>query len=276
MTTSRQDPRAVARAVASQFAQIPEVEAVALGGSQATGKASPHSDVDLYVFSRGGVPLEARAAIIHPRASRVQLDNDDWETEDWWIEQESGVKIEVIYRNPDWISERVQDALEGKGAQMGYSTSLWHSVKTSEALFDRHGWFASLQARAETPYPDVLARAIIDKNFALLRGSLAAHPKQLPSAVERDDLVFVQNLVYMILASYFDVLFALNRAPHPGAKRQLAYAEGLELKPEGMAEDVRDVLTSPNTGEIIAKVDRLVRRLEALLAEHDSVRAAYA
>ena len=170
----------------------------------------------------------------------------------------------------------MQDALEGKGAQMGYSTSLWHNVKTSEALFDRQGWFASLQARAETPYPDVLARAIIDKNFALLRGSLAAHPKQLPSAVERDDLVFVQNLVYMILASYFDVLFALNRTPHPGAKRQLAYAEGLELKPEGMAEDVRDVLTSPNTGEMVAKVDRLVRRLETLLAKHDSVRAASA
>ena len=228
------------------------------------------------MYSRGEVPLEARAALIHARASRAELDNPYWETEDYWIERESNIKIETIYRSADWMSERVQESLEGKGVHMGYSTSLLHGVRTSENLFDRHGWFASLQARAEAPYPDVLARAIIDKNFALLQGSLAAHPKQLCSAVERDDLVFVQNLVYMILASYFDVLFALNRAPHPGAKRQLAYAEGLELKPEGMAEDVRDVLISPNTGEIVAKVDRLVRRLEALLAEHDSVRAASA
>ena len=274
MTTLQNDPRAVARAVASEFAQIPEVEAVALGGSQATGKANSRSDIDLFVYSRGEVSLKARAALIHPRASHAELDNPYWETEDYWIERNGGVKVETIYRSTDGMAERIEALFEGKGIHMGYTTVPLHGVRTSENLFDRHGWFASLQARAEAPYPDTLARAIIDKNFALLQGSLAAHPKQLPSAVARDDLVFVQNLVYMILASYFDVLFALNRAPHPGAKRQLAYAEGLALKPEGMSEDVRDVLTSPNTGEIVAKVDRLVSRLEALLIEHDSVRAA--
>ena len=253
---------------------MPEVEAVALGGSQATGKASPHSDVDLYVFSRGEVPLEARAALIHPRASRAELNNRFWETEDYWIEEESGVKVETIYRDPDWLSERVRDSLEGKGAQIGYSTALWHSVRTSEGLFDRHGWFASLQAQAEAPYPAALAQAIIDKNFALLQGSLAAHPEQLHLAVERDDLVCVLHRVDEVLASYFDILFALNRTLHPGEKRQLAYAEALELKPKGMSEDVRNLLTSPNTGEIVAKVDKLVRCLAALLTKHDSVRVA--
>ena len=267
----------MARAVASNFAHLPEVEAVALGGSQTTGRAGPHSDIDLYVYySRGEVPLEARAALIHTRASHAELDNPYWETEDYWVERESGVKVETIYRGTLEMSARIEELFEGKGIHMGYTTVPLHGVRTSENLFDRHGWFASLQARAEAPYPDLLARAIIDKNFALLRGSLAAHPKQLRSAVARDDLVFVQNLVYMILASYFDVLFALNRTPHPGAKRQLAYAEGLELKPERMAEDVRDVLISPNTGEIVAKVDKLVRHLETLLIEHDSARAASA
>lgn len=93
---------------------------------------------------------------------------------------------------------------ENNRAHMGYSTSLWHNVITSRVLFDRNGWYAKLQDVANRPYPDALANAIIRKNFALLRGSLAEHPKQLALALERNDLVFANNRINVILDSYFD------------------------------------------------------------------------
>ena len=63
------DPRAVAQAIAAQFSELAEVEAIALGGSRGTGRADAYSDIDLYVFCRSAIPIEARAGIIEPRAS---------------------------------------------------------------------------------------------------------------------------------------------------------------------------------------------------------------
>lgn len=74
-------------AIADEFAKLPEVQAVTLGGSHATDEEDPTSDLDLYVFSTKEIPVEARAAIIEPRASRMELDNRFYETEDYWLEE---------------------------------------------------------------------------------------------------------------------------------------------------------------------------------------------
>ena len=268
MSTSRlADLKTTAEAIAAQFARVEAVEAVALGGSVATGRANHLSDIDLYVYCREDVPVEARAEIIRERASHFELAAPYWETEDYWLEKSSKVKVEAVYRN-DWLRKALEDMFEHSRAQMGFSTCLWHNVKTSRPLFDRSGYFASLQALTDVPYPEALAEAIIAKNFPLLRGSLVEHPNQLTAAVERGDSVFVVNLLYMIFNSYFDILFALNRELHPGAKRQLDYAKHLPLRPENMTEDVTE-LTNCDQTKVVAQVTGLVDRLETLLVEQE-------
>lgn len=266
MAKEIQNPWQTAQAIAEQFSELAQVEAVALGGSLVTGQADGDSDIDLYVYAKDELPLEARAMLVAQRASQWQLDNRYWETEDYWLEKTSGSKVEVIYRNPDCLEQHLKALLEHSSSQQGYSTSLWHNIVNSKSLFDRKGWFASLQSLAKTPYPDALANAIISHNVPLLKGSMAAHPYQIRRAAERADWVCVNGRLQSLLASYFDSLFALNRELHPGEKRQLMYANKLKLTPEKMSEDVTRILTHYEPEMLADKVDRLVERLLELLA----------
>lgn len=70
------DPHIIAQAIAAQFSKLAEVQAVAFGGSRGTGRADANSDIDLYIFCRSVIPVETRARIIEPRASRMELDNE--------------------------------------------------------------------------------------------------------------------------------------------------------------------------------------------------------
>jgi predicted nucleotidyltransferase len=254
----------VAEAVARDFSRLPEVQAVLLGGSHATGKADETSDIDLYIYTGKEILIETRASIIKPRASYAELENKFWETEDNWIEKIDGRKIEVIYRG-NWVVEHLENLLENHQVQMGYSTSIWHSVLTSVILFERDNWFTQLQNKVRVPYSDKLAQAIIAKNFPLLKGSMAAYPKELYKAATRDDVVTVHHRIDDMFKSYFDVLFALNRELHPGEKRLLAYAEKLEHQPKNMSEDVKEVLLERNPEKLKQAVESLVDDLEDLL-----------
>lgn len=253
----------LAQTIANEFAKLPEVRAVTLGGSHATGKADPTSDLDLYIYTNKEIPVETRAAIIKPRASHMELDNKFWETEDDWLEHDNR-KVEVIYRG-EWLENHLKNLLDKHLAQIGYSTSIWHGVLTSIILFERDHWFTELQDKVRVPYSDKLARAIIIKNFPLLKGSIVSLTAQVYKASRRHDLVFVHNQLKGIFDSYFDVLFALNHKPHPGDKRLLNYAEELEYKPEHMARDIRKVLQERNPERLYEALKRLIDRLEIVL-----------
>jgi predicted nucleotidyltransferase len=57
------DAMLLSAAIAWRYSELPQVEAVALGGSHATGSAEPGSDIDLYVYQREPIPIAVRAEI---------------------------------------------------------------------------------------------------------------------------------------------------------------------------------------------------------------------
>lgn len=259
------EPLEIAHAVTAQFAGLPQVEAVALGGSLTTGMAAPESDLDLYVYQTALIPVEARARIILPRANRHELNNQVWETGDEWVEAASGRRVDVMYRAPDFIEGELDRVLVLNEAAVGYSTALWHNVLTAIPLFDRNGWFAKLQMRARVPYPEKLRAAIIAKNYPILSRALSSYRYQIERALQRGDQVSVNHRVAALLASYFDVIFALNRLPHPGEKRQVAHAlQHGDRLPAAMARQIARVLDASGT-DLLDAIDALVAGLDDLL-----------
>ena len=188
-----------------------------------------------------------------------EIDNRYWEPGDEWIDAATGARIDVMYRSPAWIEDRLDCVLLRHEASIGYSTCFWYNVLHSEALFDRRGWYAGLQARARTPYPDPLRRAIIARNHPLLRRNQSSYRTQIALALARDDRVSVQHRVTALLASYFDVWFALERLPHPGEKRLL---QELPADEAGLVGAVLEGGAGSLLTSIDALLDRLDRRLE--------------
>jgi hypothetical protein len=216
MTNAHSTP-ALAQAIAVRYAALPGVVAVALGGSRSTNAHDATSDIDLYVYVSAPLSLDERARLVRPHASYAEVGNDTWEPGDEWVEQ--GVAVDAMFRETHWIEGQQARVLREHQASVGYSTALWHNVLTSSVLFDRDGWFAELQQAAQQPYPEALRRAIIAKNYPILRETQSSYRQQIAKALARNDLVSVNHRVAALLASYFDVLFAVNRPTRAACRR---------------------------------------------------------
>ena len=261
-------PLALSQQIAAMYGLLPQVEAVALAGSHTTGHADPGSDIDLYVYLREELPVDVRASMIRARAERIEINNQFWEPGDEWIEAGTHIAVDVMYRSKAWIEDQLDRVLVRHEASVGYSTCFWYNVLTSHVLYDRNGWYPAIQERARQPYPDPLRRAIIAKNHPILRETISSYLHQLEKAAARRDLVSVNHRVAALLASYFDILFAVNRMPHPGEKRLVEMAEAQCAKrPEGMCEQVSSLIRASGVGNqaVIARIEALVEGLDELL-----------
>ncbi len=208
------------------FAACPQVEAVALGGSLQGTAADAMSDIDLYVYTRGDIPLNVRRAIVERSggASVANVGLTFWGPGDEWFDAQTGIEVDIVYFDAEWMAEQLERVIHKYQPAMGYTTCFWYTISHSQARYDPHGWFADLQTLSRWPYPEALRRNIIAFNHPVLRGIIPAYAHQIEKAVKRGDWISVNHRLAALLASYFDVLFALNRVLHPGEKRLLPFA----------------------------------------------------
>ncbi len=256
------------RTITEQFSKLETISAIALGGSQTGQTTDQHSDLDLYVYSDQPVPLEFRKKIVEKLGAReANLGLTFWDEGDEWIHEESGIEVDLIYWNKKWIEGKLTDLLDKFGASIGYSTSFWHTIKNSHILFDRSGWFLKLQSRYDIAYPLELKKAIISKNYPILRDIIPSYYNQIKKASSRNDHVSINHRVAALLASYFDILFALNEIPNPGEKKITNFVLGNCSKiPKTMKKNVEEILISnSNFKNLIFNLDMLIDNLDNLL-----------
>ena len=244
-----------------------------LAGSEVAGAADERSDLDFYVYAGAPVAMVDRAAIATRFATHREVGNDFWEPGDEWIDRQTGRHVDVMYRTPGWIKEQLDKVLVHHEASVGYSTCFWHNVLHSTPLFDRSGWYRDLQSAATRPYPQPLQRAIIAKNYPILRQTLSSYLAQIERAVQRGDSVSIQHRVTALLTSYFDILFAVNELPHPGEKRLLQVATARCAKtPRDMETHINAILETaarPAALAVVAQISVLLDSLDAFLVDEN-------
>jgi predicted nucleotidyltransferase len=249
--------RPMVQRFAQCFGELSQVVAVALAGSRGAGAHDTESDFDLYVYTSIDVDVRFRRALMGEAA---EIDNRFWETGDECSDTSTGVHLDIMYRSPEWIEEQLDRLLIRQEAAIGYSTCFWYSVIHSEALFDPRGWYRQLQDRARVPYPEGLRRAVVAKNWPILRRNHSSYRWQIALALGRGDAVSVQHRVTALLASFFDVWFAVERQPHPGEKRLLTHLPG------PWALLVRGVLDA-QPGMLLRRIDLLLDPLDVQLTK---------
>lgn len=202
----------------AELIELPEVEAIALGGSRAADHYDEKSDYDVYLYCTDDVPEELRAQILSKYCGRMEIGNHFWEYEDN-CSLNNGIDIDVLYRDLDAFSDDVASVVEQYQARNGYTTCMWHNLMTCKVIYDKNGRLEAARKRFDVPYPKRLKRNIVDRNMKLLHQAMPAYEAQITKAVSRGDLVSVNHRTAAFMESYFDVIFAINELTHPGEKR---------------------------------------------------------
>lgn len=247
-----------------ELAELPQVEAIALGGSRAGKVYDEKSDYDVYLYCAGEIKEEVRAQILSRYCSVTEIGNCFWEYEDNCT-LNNGIDIDILYRNLQVFCDDVASVVEKYQARNGYTTCMWHNLKNCKVIYDRNGNLEAAKKRFAVPYPAQLKKNIIDRNMRLLHSAMPAYDNQIAKAVKRNDVVSINHRTAAFMESYFDILFALNELTHPGEKRLIAYCKtNCEILPQNFEENLNRLFQDlfVNKSEIAGDIERIVKELE--------------
>ena len=83
----------------AQLQELPQVEAIALGGSRASGLHDARSDYDVYLYCTAPIDEEARRALLARYCTVMEIGNHYWEYEDNCTFRD-GVDLDLLHRVP--------------------------------------------------------------------------------------------------------------------------------------------------------------------------------
>ncbi len=207
-----------------ELSGLSQVEAIALGGSRASGVFDEKSDYDVYLYCTGEVTEDEKRPILEKYCSYIEMSNHFWELEDN-CRLKNGIDIDILYRNLEDFTEEVAAVVERYVAHNGYTTCLWHNLNTCKIVYDENGRLAQAKNRFDVPYPQLLKKNIIENNSKLLYAYMPAYATQIKKAIQREDMVSVNHRTAAFMESYFDIIFAINEQTHPGEKRLVDLAK---------------------------------------------------
>lgn len=245
-----------------ELATIPEIEAIALGGSRATGKYDEKSDYDVYIYTTGNIDEEVRRNILSKYCKYMEISNTFWELEDD-VTLSDSIDMDIIYRNLNDFDNMLNSIVLECNAWNCYTTCMWHNLKTCKIIVDKTGNLTKVQQKYNIPYPKQLKANIIANGLNLLSGMLPSFDKQIIKAIERKDLVSVNHRVTEFLATYFDVIFALNEMTHPGEKRmQSICSNECKILPNNFDLNLQRLFDKMFTAEVGSIINEIVEELK--------------
>ncbi len=253
-----------------RLTQFPQTQALVLGGSRAGKYSDAVSDYDVYLYVSEPIPEEERTALYELYCSRYETGNHYFEYEDNCYLKD-GTGVDIIFRRFEDIEQYLHHVVDEGNAFNAYTTCFWHNIITAEILYDRDGTYARIQQQYKIPYPRKLRDAVIRRNMNLLTDALPAFDKQILKAVDRGDIVSIHHRATEFLASYFDVIFAMNEKTHPGEKRLISLCrQQCRILPAQFEENLTALLQELYAGKEIVEqnLERILSELKKALREN--------
>lgn len=252
----------------NEYARFAQIEAMAIGGSRALKKNDAYSNYDVYVYWKEPVLEAVRKAVLQKYSSSMELGNCYREYTDSCI-MEDGIQLNIIYRNLDEFLLGIREVVEEHKARDGYTTCMWHSLLIGRIAYDKGGRLAAAKQKYVVRYPQALKQNVISHNMKLIKYGMGAYLFQINKAMRRGDLISINQEVNKFLASYFDVIFAMNEKLHPGEKRLLEICvKECRVLPDNFERNIRMLMQNMyRDPEAVSIVDTMVMELEKALGE---------
>ena len=192
----------------------------------------------------------------------MEIGNAFWELEDNGV-LKNGIDVDILYRDLDAFTEGVASVVEGYQAHNGYTTCMWHNLKTCKIIYDRDGRLLAAKDRFNVPYPKQLKENIIDRNMNLLSEVMPAYKYQIEKAAGRNDLVSVCHRTAAFMESYFDIIWAMNELTHPGEKRLVSLCQKqCKILPANFEENINQLYA-----DLFTNLDKVNEDVDAIIVE---------
>ena len=240
--------------IMQEFQNFSQVKAIAVGGSTSAETSDNKSDVDVYIFVEQDIPINARKNIIKKFSSKYEVGCEYFGSGDEFLVDSLNLQLDIMYWNTNWFENIVENVWFKHYAANGYTTAFLYTLKNFNIIYDRDDWLLNLKNSINTQYPEELKQNIINRNMMLLKDKpFASYYEQIEKAVLRNDIVSINHRISAFLASYFDIIFAINELLHPGEKRLIQYAiNNCKILPKDFEENIRKLLELPNSEKLFA------------------------
>ena len=171
-----------------------------------------------------------------------------------------------MYWGVNWFNDIVENVWVKHYPSNGYTTAFLYTLNNFQIIYDTDNWLLNLQKSIKTEYPKELKENIIKRNMMLMYDKpFASYYEQIEKAIKRNDIVSINHRISAFLASYFDVIFAVNELLHPGEKRLVQYAlNNCKILPKDFEENIDELLVQPNS-ETLNLLNCIVEDLRKIL-----------
>lgn len=253
--------------IIEKYRTFSEVTAIAIGGSGVNKTSDTLSDIDVYVFVDKDIAVNNRKEFIKNYSSNYEVGGEYFGSGDEFFVDELNQQLDVMYWNKNWFNGVVENTWVKHYPSNGYSTAFLFTLNNFQIIYDKDGWLTNLQNSIKTGYPLELKNNIIKRNMMLMRSKpFASYYEQIEKAIKRKDIVSVNHRISAFLASYFDIIFAINEMLHPGEKRLIQYANNnCKILPKDFEKNINNLL-SASDDEILKILDLIFRNLKNTLA----------
>jgi hypothetical protein len=271
------DERLLTR-LSTQLRKVPGVRGIVLGGSRASGTATPQSDYDLGLYYEADDPLDVGSLTTTiaalddtgPAASVTPIGGwGPWINGGGWLTVE-GKRVDLLYRDLGRVRSVIGQCRAGqieRHYQPGHPHAFVSAIYMGEIancrpLWDPRAVMAALKGQT-LPYPQLLRQGLIrtflwEARFAIEN---VRHGRAL------DDVAYVAGCFFRSVACLCQVLFAINGTYLLNEKGAVLGTRDLAVCPENFSARVAHAVQRACNGDTAwaaQELEQLVAATEAL------------